>query len=261
MKSYNIRDNSVEQYIRLIMKRDQLQKDAIFYEEEYMRVFGGEMLNLYEEKIKCIELRKKIHYCQACVNHQEKVDRAKMERMMHLEMRDYYDNLKRMQKNVKDAREVDEVPAYVAMEAKRYYRNISKMIHPDILSLAKEDVFLKEIWTRAVEAYHRLAADELSDLELLTIHYLEELGIKVDAKPQIEDVEVKIERVENQIRRIISTDPYQYRELFARPDLVDERHEELMDEMLQYQHHRVELERMLNLFLSEGDVTILWNMD
>ncbi|MBQ0012469.1 MAG: hypothetical protein KBT07_07145 [Clostridiales bacterium] len=261
MKKYSIHNSAVEQYIRLIVKRDQLQKDACFYEEEYLRVFGDEMLSIYEEKIKCIELRKKIHYCQVRTNHQEKVDRAEMERMIRLEMSEYYDHLRRMQKDVKDARDTHEVAAYLAMEAKRYYRNIAKLIHPDVLPLAKEDEYLKDIWERVVKAYRRLAADELADLELLAIHYLEEHGIKTEANPQIEDVEQKIERVRNQINRIINTDPYQYRELFARPELVDERHEELIDEMLLYQHHREELEKMLNLFLGEGDVTILWDID
>lgn len=261
MDKFNMNDNDMDKYVRLIIKRDQLLKEAACYEDEYLREFGEEMLNLYEEKVKCIEVRKKIHHCQARVNHHDPIDREKMEKMVFLEMQDYYENLKGLQNDVKQAKEMKQVSAYTAMEAKRHYRNIAKMVHPDIQPLAKENAFMREVWERAVKAYRACEADELAEIELVTARQLKRLGIKETEIPPVDQVEEKIERIRNQINHIINTDPYQYRELLLHPELVEERHDELLDEMMQYQNYRIELEKMLELFLSEGDVTILWKMD
>lgn len=261
MDKFSMNDNDMDKYVRLIIKRDQLLKEAAFYEDEYLREFGEEMLNLYEEKVKCIEVRKKIHHCQARVNHHDAIERETMEKMVFLEMQGYYENLKNLQNDVKQAKDTKRVTAYTAMEAKRHYRNIAKMVHPDIQPLAKENAFMQEVWERAVKAYHACAADELAEIEVVTARHLKHLGIEVDEIPTIDHVEEKIERIRNQIDRIINTDPYQYRELLLHPELVEERHDELLEEMMHYQDHRMELEKMLELFLSEGDVTILWKMD
>lgn len=261
MEVFDMHESNQNKYVRLIMQRDQVQKEARICNEEYLREFGEEILQVFEEKIKCIELRKKIHHCQARVNHHEHVEEDVMEKMVYLEMKEYYDKMKNLQSILKNVKEKKESTAYQAMEAKRLYRKLAKMIHPDICPRTATDTLLKESWGRAVLAYHRNAVDELQEIEVVVVHRLKELDIPVEAEPEVEDIQLKIERLESQISRIINTDPYQYHELFARRELVQERHEEILDELNQYRNHHEELEKILNMFLSEGDVTILWKMD
>ena len=196
------------------------------------------MYSLYEEKVKCIELKKKIHYCQAQVNCGKNVQTEELEKFIRTEMKDYYRELKAMMEDLKAVKECKIVPTHVALNAKRLYREIAKMIHPDICPAAKEDVILSELWERAVSAYHRNSEDELQQIKILSIHRMKEMGMNVDSEIEIEDLDEKIADIEQEIDTIVNTDPYQFRELLMKKELVEEKHEEILDEMERYQKYR-----------------------
>ena len=261
MAIYKITDSEYEKYIRLVIQRDQMRKEAGIYEQDYIREFGEEIYSLYEEKVKCIELKKKIHYCQAQVNCGKTIQTKEMEKVIRLEMKDYYRELKSMMDDLEAVKECKVVPTHVALHAKRLYREIAKMIHPDICPCAKKDEILSELWERAVHAYHRNNEDELQQIKILSIHRMKELGMDVDAEIDIEDLDEKIASLEQEIDTIMNTDPYQFRELLMKEELVEEKHEEILDEMERYQKYRIELEEILDMFLNGGDVRVLWNMD
>lgn len=251
MTIYNITDSEYEKYIQLIIRRDQYAKEAAILEESYIREFGEEMLHLYELKVSCIELKKKIHFCQMCVNHGKKVDTEEMQGAIAEEMKSYYKKLANMQKTLVEVKNAKSHPHHVILQVKRLYREIAKMIHPDILPQSSEDEELESLWLRTVAAYNQNDKDELEQVRLLVIHRLEELGIEVDAKVDVEDIESKIEKIENEIAKIINTDPYQYKELFDSADLLEDKHEEIEDEITQYQKYEIELESILDQLLGK----------
>ena len=261
MAIYKITDSEYEKYIRLVIHRDQLQKEAGIYEQDYIREFGDEMYSLYEVKVKCIELKKMIHYCQAQVNCGQSLHAEDLEKTIRLEMNGYYQELKAMMQDLKAVKECKIVPVHVALNAKRFYREIAKMIHPDICPAAKEDEILAELWQRAVHAYHMNNEDELQQIKILSMHRMGELGMNVDSEINIEDLDGKIAALEQEIDTIMNTDPYQFRELLMKDELVDEKHEEILDEMEHYQKYKIELEEILDMFLNGGDVRILWSKD
>lgn len=261
MAIYKITDSEYEKYIRLVIRRDQLRKEAAILEQDYLREFGEEIYSLFEVKVACIELKKKIHYCQAQVNSGKRVQTDEMKRIVEMEMQEYYQDLKQMTKDLEMVKERKIVPTHVALHAKRLYREIAKLIHPDICPKSGEDEVLEELWHRTVLAYHRSDEDELSEIKILAIHRMEELGMQVDAQIEIENIDQRLKDLEGEIETIISTDPYQFRELFMQDELVEEKHEEILDEIDRYQKHKIELEEILDLFLNGGDVRILWNKD
>ena len=67
-------DNLREQYEDLLVKRDQLQKEANSVQISYNKEFGDLMLQAFEIKIACICEKKRISYAQAMVNRGESVD-------------------------------------------------------------------------------------------------------------------------------------------------------------------------------------------
>ncbi len=261
MAIYKITDSEYEKYIRLVMRRDQLRKEAAILEQDYLHEFGEEIYSLFETKVACIELKKKIHYCQAQVNSGKSVQTEEMKKIIEMEMQQYYQDLKQMMHDLEMVKERKIVPTHVALHAKRLYRDIAKMIHPDILPKSVEDEILEELWHRAVRAYHRSDEDELSEIKILAIHRMEELGMDVEAQIEIDDIDQRVKDLEEEIETIINTDPYQFRELFMQEELIEERHEEILDEIERYQKYKIELEEMLDLFLNGGDVRILWNKD
>ena len=117
---FNINDNSMrDHYIELLARRDQLRKEALIYEDDYLREFGEEMYQLFEEKVRCIELKKKIHFCQTARNHGRVIDMIKMDEYLSLEMKEYYEKLQALMGAVTDAKNAGCSPRHMALEAKK----------------------------------------------------------------------------------------------------------------------------------------------
>ncbi len=259
---FNINDNSMrDHYIELLARRDQLRKEALIYEDDYLREFGEEMYRLFEEKVRCIELKKKIHFCQTARNHGRAIDMIKMDEYLASEMKEYYEKLQSLLGAVNGAMQAGCTPRHMALEAKQKYRRIAKRIHPDLHPFTIEDAELMDLWNRAKEAYHMNDAVTLDEIEVLVMHRLEELGHGDEEDFEIEDLPGKILKVREEINEILNTDPYQYSVLLMNDELVEEKHKSLKEESDNYQHYREELEAILHTFISEGDVTITWIAD
>lgn len=56
------------QYKELLFRKDELMADAGKYETRFLRKFGTMMVALFRVKIRCLELKKMIAYCQASIN-------------------------------------------------------------------------------------------------------------------------------------------------------------------------------------------------
>lgn len=253
--------NKFEKYAALLIRRDQLLKEAGILEEEYLREFGDEMYNLYELQVVCIELKKKIHFCQAAKNHGEKIDTEKLEDVIEEEMKQYYLELEELFASVQGVKTVRTSPQHVVLAVKKKYRELAKMIHPDMHPFTQDDGTLMDLWNRVVEAYHKNDEDTMDEIEVLIRFRLEELGYGEDTPFEIEDADEKIFNLSAEIEEIINTDPYQYKMLFRRTDLLEEKHTELNNEVNGFLTYKEELEGMLQTFLSDGEVTIVWEMD
>ncbi len=256
-----MKENRIEQYASLLIRRDQLKKEAEIMEDEYYREFGDEFYNVYEVKISCIELKKKIHYCQAARNHGEKIDVEMMDAVLKEEMRDYYTQLKNLFANVQGVKKMKVSPEHVVLAVKKKYRELAKMIHPDLHPFTQEDETLMNLWNRAVKAYHMNDENGLDEIRILVRHRLQELGYEEESVVVIEELEEKIRSVNAEIEEIMNTDPYQYKMLFEQEDLVEEKHLELKKELDSYLHYQEELEGILHTFISDGEVTVEWKMD
>ena len=253
--------NKFEKYAALLIRRDQLLKEAGILEDEYLREFGDEMYQLYELKVACIELKKKIHFCQAAKNRGEKINAEKMEDVIEEEMKQYYLELEELFASVQGVKTVRTSPQHVVLAVKKKYRELAKMIHPDMHPFTQDDGTLMDLWNRAVNAYHMNDEDELEEIEVLIRFRLEELGYGEDTPIEIEDLDEKIFNLSAEIEEIMNTDPYQYKMLFHRHDLLEEKHTELKNEVDSFTKYQEELEGMLQTFLSDGEVTIVWEMD
>ena len=196
-----------DDYTELLVQRDQLQKEAGSYLVSYTIEFGEQICANFELKIQCIKVKKSISYCRRRLNRGLSVDASKMEEEIDHEMKVYYLQLNEMQTDYDHAKEARTVDGVSVMRAKRIYRRLAKLLHPDINEKTEQNDELMNLWNRIVDAYRSTDAQKLEELEVLAKRKLEELGEEGFEK-DYSDLEERIERVERQIDNILNTEPY-----------------------------------------------------
>lgn len=97
-----------------------------------------------------------------------------------------------------------------------------KQIHPNINPMVADSEELQSLWQRTVIAYNWNDLRLLEELEVLVGKALESV---TDGKIEIEipDIEEKISELEQEIQRIMETDPYQYSFCLATKRLLKRR--------------------------------------
>lgn len=249
-----------ERYEELLLKRDQLYREACSIETSYVKEFGDLLLRDFELKIGCIKKKKMIAYCQTAINHGEAIDVTDMNEQIKRSMEIYNMQLKEMMKSKKDAEESKVSPAYKVERAKRAYRRLAKCIHPDINPAAFANEEIRSLWGRIVAAYHANDDEELDNLEVLVRKVLKDNGELVST-PVIDDIDERMEKLEEEINSIITTVPYVYIDLLSDEAKVQAKKDEIMKEIEEYTRYSEELSEMLRRLMLEGGSPIAWVED
>ena len=250
----------IEEYEELLVKRDQLFKEAGSIMTSYTQEFGDMITANFELKVECIKKKKTISYCRRRMNRGLSIDANRMNAEIDKEMNLYYVQLKDMIRDNEAAKKSVSVGEFRFNRAKKVYRRLAKQIHPDINKKTNENDTLKELWTRIVTAYNRSDVEELDDLEVLVRLALNELGgegIELDYT----DIDDRIERIERQINDILTTEPYTFRELLEDEEKTADYKLRLQEEHRDYEQYLQILTKTLDDMLREGGVTMLWKMD
>ncbi len=260
MEVFNSKEALYAQYEELLLRRDQLCREAESYLIEYTALFGDLITANFEIKIECIKKKKTISYCRRRLNRGLPIDINIMKAAIEEEMKLYYDQLKDMIADTERAKGAGTVGAYRYERAKKIYRRLAKLIHPDINPKTEENEKLRDLWARIAAAYRRSDADELGDLEVLVYRALEEMGDTGVNPASIPDLEDRIDRVERQINDIINTEPYIYGDIVYDEEKKQEVCDRLQSEHDDYEEYLIILTNDLEDMLREGGATILWEM-
>ena len=239
--------SNYDEYRRLILKRDSLKKEAFNYQEEYYRRFGDYIRELFEVRIKCISLKKKISYCQMRVNRNEKIEKASLDVFVENFMKDYYVALDNLIKHVDDLRKAPRLSLQEVEEIKRLYRYIAKKIHPDMYSELFKRADVRELWNRAMLAYKCNNLKELREIKVLvdSLHANNEIVI--------DDIEDKIADVKDEIDTILHSDSYQYKFLLEDDKKIEDKINEFNRKIEEFSSYKKELEATFNTFHIEGN--------
>ncbi len=260
IKAIDNEETRLIEYEELIVKRDELLKAAGSYLTVYTAEFG-DMLNAnFELKIECIKKKKAINYCRRRMNRGLSIDADRMKAEIELEMKLYNDELKAMIDDTKNCKNAKNVGTFRFERAKKTYRKLAKLIHPDINKKTMEDENLRELWERIVNAYNHSDIDELDDLEVLVLRSLDELG-ESGFTPAYDDLEERIERIERQINEILTTEPYTYGEILSDDVRKEELKAQLQHEYSNYKEYLEILTNTLDEMLREGGITWVWKLD
>ncbi len=249
----------LEEYEKLLIKRDQLERDAGSYQIAFDAEFGDILIENYELKVRCIRVKKEIAYCRRRINRGLPVDADNMKAEIDNEMKLYKLQLKEMIAGVKGARETEQVSDYELRLSRKIYKKIVKTIHPDIYPMTMEDENLKNLWNRVVKAYHKLDTTALADLDVLVKNALEDLGEEA-FEVDLTDIEDRIERVERQINEILTTEPYSYGEILDDEEKKKSFIRQLALEREDLEQYFKSLTGTLDELLGHGGIKLTWQM-
>ena len=138
----------------------------------------------------------------------------------------------------------EKISAFQAKEIKRIYREIAKVLHPDISNITEKYPPLADLFQRVLIAYHCNDYKEMKELEVLVNRALEEIG-EEKFELVIPDVDAKIEELEKEIQRIITTEPYTLREFLIDAERVRQKMAAFEEERDSYINYKNELESKL----------------
>lgn len=251
------KDASLDRYEKLLLLKNDLKKECFQLEQEYTREFGKEVLDIFHLQIECARKVKTIEFCQMYLNRGQDPDGEALQQYVQQETQELIDHLHAMQKTYENAKDVTEISEADLKTIKTMYRGIAKQIHPDIHPELAEVEELQDLWNQVNIAYQCNDLEQLKELDLLisvTLAGLSEQKVTLD----IPDIEEKIKKLEWEIREIRSKDPYQYKNLFSKPDMVQEKHRELQQQIEEYRQYSEQLDAKLGAILPEGSF-LFWS--
>lgn len=251
---------SSDEYEELLLRRDQLFRESGSYMTAYTQEFGDLITANFELKVECIKKKKTISYCRRRMNRGLAIDTTRMQAEIDQEMTLYYTQLKEMLDDTERAKKAGTISEYRLSRAKKIYRRLTKILHPDINKKTAENENLMVLWTRIAEAYQKSDVDELDDLEVLVRRAMEEMGDD-SFELNLDDIETRIERVENQINEILTTEPYIYGEILCDEEKKQAYKDQLQAEHDDYEQYLESLTKALDEMLREGGVTLIWQMN
>ena len=248
-----------EEYESLVMKKEQLLKNAGSRRTVYLQYFGDLMAEILETKIECIRLKKTIAYCTKCINLGQTIDTKAMQEEIEGEMQAYYVELKSMLEEKEGAKTAKNADDYEVRMTKQIFRRIAKRLHPDINAKTYENAVLLELWNQVMDAYNEFDVEKLEELEVVLNHVMTELGEDGFAV-NIDNIEDKIKKLEKKIQEIITTVPYTYGEILADPKAIELKKQELKKELEEYHIYQLNLEETLEKLTGEGGGRFIWQI-
>jgi len=254
-----VKNLSYDRYEELLMRRDEIKKEAFQYERAYIREFGDLILEIFQMKLECIRKKKTIEFCQAAANHGNIVDQNQLQEYLKKELAALQEQLNGMIADAENAKNADKVTEVELLQIKKIYHRMVKQIHPDINPMVDKSEKLKELWQRIIIAYNCNDLKMIKETEVLITKALEQMGNEtIDI--EIPDIDEKISELEVEITRIRETDPYQYKFLLEDSETVREKKNSLKEEKNSYEEYGNQLEEILNGLIQNG-VSITWRMN
>ena len=138
------------------------------------------------------------------------------------------------------------VSALEVKEIKAIYRKIARQLHPDMSPVTQEHPELGELWEQASIAYKCNDLKTLHEIDFLVQQALSQLGVS-DAAIVVPDIAEKIAELEEEIHRIITTEPYSYKLVLDDPDEITDRKKAYETELTQYKEYETQLRQQLDI--------------
>ncbi len=250
MELIKTKNTSQALFEELVLEKERLKKEAASYRLEYYQVFGEKILDNFKQKLRCIELKKKIAYCQAMVNSGKTIYEHELRSFIQKQMMDYYASLENISYYTDAAQSAITIPETELRKIKKLYRELARKLHPDLHPELQDDPRIRDLWTRIMFAYENNDLEALEELSFTVRRYLE-----YEEDIIVEDIEDKIEKLREQIHTIKNSEPYQYKYLLEDPFMVEDKFKDLEREFKEYVNYEAELLLVYHRFDVKGLVS------
>ena len=254
-----IQNGDYDRYAELLFRKNDVKKECLHLEQEYARVFGELIIAVFKKKVECAKKKKTIEFCQVSLNRGELPDESDLRDFIQKETAALQNHLEQMITEYDHANDCTTITESDAVRIRTIYRKIAKQLHPDLHPEVLESDQLQKLWLDVQAAYQRNDLKELRELEVLAAKALSETTGEISIL-EIPDIQDKIMALEEEIRCMMDTDPYQYKFLLLDEKDVAAKKEALNEELKQYQEYSQRLDAMLAGILPEG-VMMIWDLN
>ena len=244
MELIRLTDGDYSQYEELLLKRDEAEKQADHMFMEYTRIFGDITTEIFKLKVECIAIKKSISYIVMIKNRGEELDPRKLAEYIEERMAVYQAELDEMIRTNEESKKGVQISAYQEKEIKRVYRKLAKLLHPDLSNLTERHPELAEIFQRIMIAYKCNNYKEIKELEFLVSKALDDLG-EERLEVVIPNIEEKIKELEDEIKGIITSEPYIYYQYINDREKQEAKMLEFQEEKETYIKYKEELKKNL----------------
>lgn len=253
-----VKNTSYKRYEELLLRRDAARKEARAQLMKYTAKFGRKIQQVFEKQIECIKKKKTIGFYQTAINHGEPIDQKELEKFLERELREYNRELENMIEENKNAENLSPIAEAEVLKIKKIYKRIAKQIHPDINPKVEFIPELMELWHRVQIAYNCNDLKDIEEAEVLIAKVIEQEKLG-EIEVEIPNIDERIAKLEEEIEKITTTDPYTYYKILRNPEAVQAKMDELEEELKKYSDYEKELDAVIEGFIKEG-VTIKWQM-
>ena len=254
-----IQNSDYHRYEELLLRKNDVKKECLYLEREYSRVFGELIIAVFKKKVECAKKKKAIAFCQVSFNRGELPDETALRDFIQKETAALQNHLEQMITEYDHANDCAAITEIDAVRIRTIYRRIAKQLHPDLHPAVLESDQLQQLWLDVQDAYQRNDIKELRELEVLAAKALSEIAGEISI-PEIPNIQEKILSLEEEIKHMMDTDPYQYKFLLLDKNDVAAKKEALNEELKKYQEYSRQLDAMLSDLLPEG-VMMIWDLN
>lgn len=242
-----VKNISYERYGELLLQKESLKKEAEQYQIQYNEIFNILNNDTYEAKMECVKKRKIVSYCKNLTELGSLIFRKDLEEYIEKAMQEYKDALNYIFKEDKITNEIKNNHEDRSKKIKTIYRQLARLIHPDMNSDLKDNKVIQDLWNRTCIAYNCSNLEEIEELEVLINRYLESIN-HYYIEIEIPNVDEKIFDLNREIEKIIHTNPYQYKYVISDRNMIVKKKEELLKELSDYKRYLNELNKQIEQF-------------
>lgn len=224
----------------LIFERDHLKFVVCEnLKAEYLLEFGSLEYRIYKAYCEYLRLRRKRELIQAKKNRQEKIEMDEIEKQLDEEFVEYKKKLNEKIHEMNDALKRAELKFLSDEDSKtlkKLYKEIVKMIHPDINPSITDEQ--QELFYKATEAYEHgdlttiqiindiVTSGSIDDLDSIPTNKL---------KDEVKRLEALVEEIQTNIELVKSTPPYTWKLFLEDDDKRTNKKNELEDILGSYE--------------------------
>ena len=216
-----------------------LQRDDLKYvickniETKYMLELGSLEYCLYQSECIIMRLKRKVELIQMRINRQEKIDVSAIDKLLDERFREYQQKLEEKIKKMNEAIERDNgevLTEQQVKELKKLYRAIVKALHPDLNpNVTKQQI---KLFQNAVTAYKNGDLQTLRIInEMISNNHSEDDN--TDNIEKMRDELIRLDRmissINGDIEKIKSEYPYTMKDILFDKEQLNQRKEELKD--------------------------------